>query len=184
MSKDSVNLVLSIFACFALTVILILILVPKRRWPGWFRHLVDDRVIERYISQHAWTRFLVDKHLLAAIHADALTRRIRQYPHLSGEGLCYSCRHYRGARYQGRDWVLTCDAFPAGIPQDIRDKQFMHTQRHPAQVGETLYEMLPLEESVTRFEKVSNDMSACLRVGPSYPADPDAPPAGETKDGH
>ena len=114
--------------------------VPKRRKWGWLRHLIG-------------------KELYGAFRMDALARRIRRYPHLTGPGLCYMCRHYLGATYQHGAWVLKCDAFPLGIPHDIRDKLFDHTRKHPEQVGETLYEEIDLLEIPDRFDKVNRDMT-------------------------
>ncbi|MCX6841550.1 MAG: serine/threonine-protein kinase [candidate division WOR-3 bacterium] len=114
--------------------------LPKRKKWGWLRHFVS-------------------KEFLAALHMDALARRFRRYPKLSGPGWCYWCRHYLGASYERREWVLRCRAFPLGIPNDIRDRRFEHTQKHPAQVEETLYEAIDFREMPDRFDKVHRDMT-------------------------
>ncbi len=40
---------------------------------------------------------------------------------------CISCRHYTG--------VLTCEAFPDGIPSEIVTCDFIHTEPYPGDHG-------------------------------------------------
>jgi tetratricopeptide (TPR) repeat protein len=112
---------------------------PKRKKWGWLRHLLSDE-------------------MRAAIKLDSMSARLKRYPELDGTGLCYMCKHYLGASHQGNKWVLTCHAFPRGIPDDIKNKGFRHSRIHPAQTDETLYEELDYTEIPARFEKTNKDM--------------------------
>lgn len=45
---------------------------------------------------------------------------------------CMECVHYLG--------VLECEAFPGGIPNDILSGEFDHTEVHPKQRNEIVFE--------------------------------------------
>ncbi len=45
---------------------------------------------------------------------------------------CNICKHYTGA--------LECEAFPKGIPGDILTGEFDHTEKHPDQDNDIVFE--------------------------------------------
>jgi hypothetical protein len=56
---------------------------------------------------------------------------------------CEVCAHYRHAKYD--PWRLCCDAFPDGIPREIRIEQHDHRKPFPGDNG-ILFEPKPGEE--------------------------------------
>ena len=49
-----------------------------------------------------------------------------------GVGMCYSCTRMRSGVGDGQP---TCEAFPAGIPEQITDGGFDHTEPFPGDHG-------------------------------------------------
>lgn len=50
--------------------------------------------------------------------------------------ICLKCKHFGD--------LLTCDAFPKGIPDDIVSGENDHTEKHPDQKNNIVFE--PIEE--------------------------------------
>jgi len=88
-----------------------------------------------------WLRHILGRNLYGAFLMDAAAARIRRFP----ASRCPSCTHYAGASYERRNWVLRCAAFPGGIPEAILLGESDHTQKHPDQVGDLLFEMVDPE---------------------------------------
>ena len=51
---------------------------------------------------------------------------------------CFECKHIETDSYQ------ICKAFPEGIPEDILTGEFDHTEKHPGQKNDIVFE--PIEE--------------------------------------
>ena len=50
--------------------------------------------------------------------------------------ICFNCVHYLG---QSND-IYSCRAFPKGIPDDILFNKFDHTEKHPDQDNDIIFE--------------------------------------------
>ena len=46
---------------------------------------------------------------------------------------CLACRHFHRGSGRGATW--TCDAYPDGIPVEIRSERVIHTVPHPGDHG-------------------------------------------------
>jgi N-formylglutamate deformylase len=66
------------------------------------------------------------------------------------EPLCCSCKSYSGNG--------TCSAFPRAIPGEFLGNLNLHTEVHPQQVGENIFELEPVEEQWGEGTKVVNPM--------------------------
>lgn len=49
---------------------------------------------------------------------------------------CMYCRHFHKEDLERN----SCDAFPAGIPEEIIDNVFIHDKKHPSQDNDVLFE--------------------------------------------